>query len=55
MQVRTLSSTKKSYPVEPAVIEKNAMIGQFAASASASLVWPALLRKLDRLKSNYAT
>jgi ribulose-5-phosphate 4-epimerase/fuculose-1-phosphate aldolase len=55
MQVRTLASTNKTYPVEPSVIEKNAMMGQFAATASESLVWPALLRKLDRLKSNYAT
>ncbi len=55
MQVRTLASTTKTYAVEPSVIEKNAMLGQFAAGASAGLVWPALLRRLDRMKSDYAT
>jgi ribulose-5-phosphate 4-epimerase/fuculose-1-phosphate aldolase len=48
MQVRTLSSCDEVYPCAPEVLAKNAMIGKFGISAADSLVWPALLRKLDR-------
>ena len=53
MQVRTLSSAREVYPCEPEVIAKNAMIGKFGISAADSLVWPALLRKLDRQSPGY--
>jgi len=53
MQVRTriLSGPGEDYPTAPEVIDKNAALvtsGGLSAAAD-RLVWPALLRKLDRL------
>jgi ribulose-5-phosphate 4-epimerase/fuculose-1-phosphate aldolase len=54
MQVATLSSTKEIYPSAPAVIAKNDAIARMGvAAASEGLVWPALLRKLDRESPGY--
>lgn len=54
MQVRTLSSSREPYPTTPDVLEKNKIIGQFGlAGASDVLVWPALLRRLDRIDPSY--
>jgi ribulose-5-phosphate 4-epimerase/fuculose-1-phosphate aldolase len=56
MQVRTLSSTSETCPTEPAVLAKNDMIAKMGAAAAAEgLVWPALLRKLDRLDGSFRT
>jgi ribulose-5-phosphate 4-epimerase/fuculose-1-phosphate aldolase len=56
MQVRTLSSAKELHPTAPAALEKNVMIGKMGvAAASEALVWPALLRKLDRLDKSFRT
>ncbi len=57
MQVRTrmLGDRSMDYPADEAVIDKNAELarsGGFSKLAEA-LVWPALLRKLDRLGSNF--
>jgi ribulose-5-phosphate 4-epimerase/fuculose-1-phosphate aldolase len=57
MQVRTLSMCTEGrtpYGVEPSVVEKNVMIGAAGAAAAADfLVWPALLRRLDRTSPGY--
>ena len=56
MQVRTLSAAREVCPTDPAVLGKNEMIGKMAvAAASEALVWPALLRKLDRLDPSFRT
>ena len=56
MQVRTLSATREPYPTDPGVLAKNEMIGKMGlAAASEALVWPALLRKLDRLDPSFRT
>ena len=57
MQVRTRILGRDDHPTAPEVIEKNARLvtgGAFGA-LSEKLVWPALLRKLDRLDSSYRT
>lgn len=56
MQVRTLSQCTQGrapYEVDPAVVEKNMMIGKLGAGAAEFLVWPALLRRLDRVSPGY--
>jgi ribulose-5-phosphate 4-epimerase/fuculose-1-phosphate aldolase len=57
MQVRTLAQLGSKFALhesDPSVIEKNAMIGSAGvAAASDFLVWPALLRKLDRVDPGY--
>ncbi len=57
MQVRTLSQLgpdRRLHEAEPAVIEKNVMIGASGvAAASQFLVWPALLRRLERVCPEY--
>jgi ribulose-5-phosphate 4-epimerase/fuculose-1-phosphate aldolase len=56
MQVRTLSLGRPLQETEPAVLEKNAVIGQHAVSAASEfLVWPALLRKLEKLDPSFKT
>jgi ribulose-5-phosphate 4-epimerase/fuculose-1-phosphate aldolase len=57
MHVRTrmLGDSSMDYPTDEAVIEKNAELvtsGRLSKAAE-PLVWPALLRKLDRLGSNF--
>jgi ribulose-5-phosphate 4-epimerase/fuculose-1-phosphate aldolase len=58
MQVRTLStvSSDQVYPTDPGVIAKNAALMQAAGAKDLAekLVWPALLRKLDRDLPGYA-
>ena len=57
MQVRTLSQCTEGrslYATEESVLAKNVMIGSMGvASASQYLIWPALLRKLERLDPSY--
>jgi ribulose-5-phosphate 4-epimerase/fuculose-1-phosphate aldolase len=57
MQVRTrmLGATNTDYPTAQAVIDKNNELGRGAGMGllANQLVWPALLRKLDRLSPNY--
>ncbi|MEA2832007.1 MAG: hypothetical protein QOG66_209 [Methylobacteriaceae bacterium] len=50
MQVRTRALGGKDYPTEMSVIEKNMALseGEGLTNAAKQLVWPALLRKLDR-------
>jgi len=58
MQVRTRMLGPTAYPVEQAVIEKNETVFSNADGAelrSTQLVWPPLLRKLDRLDPSYKT
>jgi ribulose-5-phosphate 4-epimerase/fuculose-1-phosphate aldolase len=55
MQVRTLMQGGNQHPTDPSVIEKNAALGkskEFATLAN-HLVWPAILRKLDRTNPGY--
>jgi ribulose-5-phosphate 4-epimerase/fuculose-1-phosphate aldolase len=55
MQVRTASLGKAIYPVEAGVADKNAEIiskGN-AANIADKLVWPAMLRRLDRIDTSY--
>jgi hypothetical protein len=45
-----------AYPVDPAVIDKNTSVlanPDRAELRSTNLVWPPLLRKLDRLDPSY--
>ena len=57
MQVRTrmLGGAAQDYPVAPDVIEKNAALARSGglSSLAQKLVWPALLRKLDRLDAGF--
>jgi ribulose-5-phosphate 4-epimerase/fuculose-1-phosphate aldolase len=55
MQVRTRILGHDDYPTEPAVIERNAALSQGAGMQSVAnhLLWPALLRKLDRIDPGY--
>lgn len=53
MQVRTLSSCNETYPTAPEVLAKNAMIGRMGLAAADGLIWPSLLRKLDRESPGY--
>jgi ribulose-5-phosphate 4-epimerase/fuculose-1-phosphate aldolase len=57
MQVRTrmLGDCSMDYPTDEAVIEKNAKLATSGglSKVAEALVWPALLRKLDRLGSNF--
>jgi ribulose-5-phosphate 4-epimerase/fuculose-1-phosphate aldolase len=57
MQVRTrmLGGAAQDYPVAPDVIEKNAALARSGGLSSLAnkLVWPALLRKLDRLDPGF--
>jgi hypothetical protein len=56
MQVRTRMLGPTAYPVEQAVIDKNAKLfanPDFPELRSTTLVWPGLLRKLDRLDPGY--
>ena len=58
MQVRTRMLGPTAYPVEQAVIEKNEKVvsnPDRAELRSTTLVWPPLLRKLDRLDPSYKT
>ncbi len=55
MQVRTRVLGNDDYPTHPEVIESNEKLGTaggFAALAN-KLLWPAMLRKLDRLDTSY--
>jgi len=54
MQVRTLGQGRDVHATPDEVRAKNAFIGQHAlAAASEALVWPALLRRLDKLDPSY--
>jgi len=56
MQVRTRMLGPAAYAVEPSVIDKNEALFHNADRAelrSTSLVWPPLLRKLDRIDPSY--
>ena len=56
MQVRTRMLGPAAYPVEPAVVDKNTALlnnPDRQELRSTTLVWPALLRKLDRLDPSY--
>lgn len=55
MQVRTRIFGTDPYPTHPEVIGKNADLGGSSSMAGLAthLVWPALLRKLDRIDPGY--
>ena len=57
MQVRTrmLGDPSMDHPTDPLVIAKNAALTQSGGMAmlAQKLVWPALLRKLDRMGANF--
>jgi ribulose-5-phosphate 4-epimerase/fuculose-1-phosphate aldolase len=57
MQVRTrmLGGVETDHPTAPDVIEKNAALARSGglAKLAEKLVWPALLRKLDRVNPGY--
>jgi hypothetical protein len=56
MQVRTRMLGPSAYPVEQAVVDKNAALftdPDRQELRSTMLVWPALLRKVDRLDPSY--
>lgn len=57
MQVRTrmLGPSEMDHPTDPLVIAKNAALTQSGGldMLAQKLVWPALLRKLDRMGSNF--
>ncbi len=58
MHVRTRMLGPVAYPVEQAVVEKNAALQSNARrseSRANDLIWPPLLRKLDRLDPSYKT
>lgn len=52
MQVRTLAGGVGTVPVDGAVIDKTAAMGQGVPLVS-NLVWPAMRRELDREEPNY--
>jgi ribulose-5-phosphate 4-epimerase/fuculose-1-phosphate aldolase len=56
IQVRTRTLSPTAYPVEPAVIDKNTQLfsnPDRKELRSNNLVWPPLLRKLDRIDPSY--
>ena len=55
MQVRTRILGNDDYPTPPEVIESNEKLGTAAGFAALAnkLVWPAMLRKLDRVDAGY--
>jgi ribulose-5-phosphate 4-epimerase/fuculose-1-phosphate aldolase len=55
MQVRTRILGRDDYKTDPAVIDKNVKLGQATGFSmlAEKLLWPALLRKLDRLDPSY--
>jgi hypothetical protein len=56
MQVRTRILGPLAYPIDPAVVDKNTSLlanPERQELRSTTLVWPALLRKLDRLDPSY--
>jgi ribulose-5-phosphate 4-epimerase/fuculose-1-phosphate aldolase len=55
MQVRTRVLGHDDYPTAPAVIEKNDQLGRSGGLGylADTLLWPALLRKLDRLDPSF--
>jgi ribulose-5-phosphate 4-epimerase/fuculose-1-phosphate aldolase len=55
IQVRTRILGHDDYPTAPEVIEKNAELGRTGGREVLAnrLVWPALLRKLDRIDASY--
>jgi ribulose-5-phosphate 4-epimerase/fuculose-1-phosphate aldolase len=56
MQVRTRMLGPVAYPVDPAVVDKNTQVlnnPDRQELRSTTLVWPALLRKIDRLDPSY--
>jgi hypothetical protein len=56
MQVRTRMLGPTAYPVDQAVIEKNEKVfsnPDRAELRSTMLVWPGLLRKVERLDPSY--
>jgi hypothetical protein len=58
MQVRTRMLGPTAYPVDQAVIEKNEKVfsnPDRAELRSTTLVWPGLLRKVERLDPSYKT
>jgi ribulose-5-phosphate 4-epimerase/fuculose-1-phosphate aldolase len=58
MQVRTRMLGPTAYPIEKAVVDKNETMfsnPDRAELRSTNLVWPPLLRKLDRLDPSYRT
>ena len=58
MQVRTRMLGPTAYPIEKAVVDKNETMFSNADGLelrSTNLVWPPLLRKLDRIDPSYRT
>ena len=58
IQVRTKTLGPSVYPVQDEVVEKNAQLlgnADRAELRSTQLVWPPLLRKLDRIDPSYKT
>jgi ribulose-5-phosphate 4-epimerase/fuculose-1-phosphate aldolase len=58
MQVRTRMLGATAYPVDQAVVDKNAQLfvnPDRAELRSTTLVWPGLLRKVERLDPSYKT
>jgi hypothetical protein len=55
MQVRTRILGRDDYPTAQAVIDKNIQLGQSGGMTylADNLLWPALLRKLDRLDPSF--
>lgn len=58
MRVRTraIASAGEDYPIEPSVLEKNARLSSSAGEMvkfAEGLVWPALLRRLERICPDY--
>jgi ribulose-5-phosphate 4-epimerase/fuculose-1-phosphate aldolase len=55
MQVRTRMLGKDDYPTAPAVIDKNIALSRTGGMSKLAndLLWPALLRKLDRLDPSF--
>jgi hypothetical protein len=58
MQVRTRMLGPTAYPVDQMVIEKNIKLSSNPDRSeirSTTMVWPALLRKLDRIDASFRT